>query len=53
MKKLILSVLVLGLFFAVPAKAASDWPDRPVKLLTMTGPGAQIDLLTRAGRGHS
>ena len=48
MKKLILSVLVLGLFFAVPARAASDWPERPVKLLTMTGPGAQIDLLTRA-----
>ncbi|WP_165176674.1 tripartite tricarboxylate transporter substrate binding protein [Desulfovibrio sp. ZJ369] len=48
MKKFILSALVLGLFFAVPSHAASSWPERPVKLLTMTGPGAQIDLLTRA-----
>ncbi len=27
---------------------AADWPDHPVKMYTMTGPGAQIDLLTRA-----
>ena len=48
MKKFLLAALLLGLVFAVPSKAASDWPERPVKLLTMTGPGAQIDLLTRA-----
>lgn len=47
-KRLILFVLVLGLAFAATAQAASSWPERPVKLLTMTGPGAQIDLLTRA-----
>ena len=32
---------------AAPALAAA-YPDHPVKMLTMVGPGAQIDLLTRA-----
>lgn len=47
MKRFVLPALVLGLFFATPLHAASSWPERPIKLLTMTGPGAQIDLLTR------
>jgi tripartite-type tricarboxylate transporter receptor subunit TctC len=44
--------LISSAFFAVllivqPAVAA-DYPDRPIKLLTMVKPGAQIDLLARA-----
>lgn len=35
-----------GLVAAQPLFAA-DYPSRPIKMLTMTGPGAQIDLLTR------
>ncbi len=45
-KILFLCVVVAGLCFAQPALAA-DYPDHPVKMLTMVGPGAQIDLLTR------
>jgi tripartite-type tricarboxylate transporter receptor subunit TctC len=30
------------------AVAAAEYPDHPVKMLTMVNPGAQIDLLTRA-----
>ncbi len=35
-----------GLFIAQPVPA-SDYPNRPINLTTMVGPGAQIDLLTR------
>jgi tripartite-type tricarboxylate transporter receptor subunit TctC len=44
---LILCAALTGLFLTQPAIAA-DYPDRPIKMLTMVGPGAQIDLLTRA-----
>lgn len=42
-----LCAILFGLFIAQPV-FASDYPNRPINLLTMTGPGAQIDLLTRA-----
>ena len=38
--------VLTGLFMAPPVIAA-DYPSRPIKLLTMVKPGAQIDLLTR------
>jgi putative tricarboxylic transport membrane protein len=42
-----LSILALpGLCLAHPV-LASEYPTRPITLHTMTGPGAQIDLLTR------
>ena len=45
-------IAIFAVFFAclatVQPVAAGDYPDRPIKLLTMTKPGAQIDLLTRA-----
>ncbi len=44
---LLLSVALIGICLAAPALAA-EYPNRPLKMLTMTGPGAQIDLLTRA-----
>jgi tripartite-type tricarboxylate transporter receptor subunit TctC len=44
---LLLSAALAGLCIAPPVLAA-DYPNRPIKMLTMTGPGAQIDLLTRA-----
>ncbi|MEW6669277.1 MAG: tripartite tricarboxylate transporter substrate binding protein [Thermodesulfobacteriota bacterium] len=55
MKKCLRSILVplflaaalAGLCVAQPARAA-DYPSRPIKMLTMVKPGAQIDLLTRA-----
>lgn len=38
-----------ALLFLIPVSAkAGTYPDHPVTVLTMTGPGAQIDLLTRA-----
>lgn len=45
--------LLLGAAFMMPLCSfsfshAAGYPDHPVKLLTMTKPGAQIDLLTRA-----
>lgn len=48
-----LSALLLGAAFIVSLCSSSfvhaaAYPDHPVKLLTMTKPGAQIDLLTRA-----
>ncbi|MEW6334042.1 MAG: tripartite tricarboxylate transporter substrate binding protein [Thermodesulfobacteriota bacterium] len=46
-KTLLLCAAMACLCAASPA-LASDYPSRPVKMLTMTGPGAQIDLLTRA-----
>lgn len=44
---LLLCAVLAGLCVAQPVLAA-DYPDHPIKMLTMTGPGAQIDLLTRA-----
>lgn len=38
--------LVLAAAFAVPAVAA-DYPSRPITMMTMVQPGAQIDRLTR------
>lgn len=35
------------LFMNAVSVSAGAYPEHPVKLLTMTGPGAQIDLLTR------
>jgi tripartite-type tricarboxylate transporter receptor subunit TctC len=43
---LLLCAALVGLYVAPPAVAA-DYPDRPIKMLTMVKPGAQIDLLTR------
>ena len=49
MNKLVsfLSSFAVAALFCVPAAHAA-YPDHPVKLMTMTGPGAQIDLVTRA-----
>lgn len=47
MKKFSL-ILIAFMFFMSQAAMAENWPDHPVKMLTMTGPGSQIDLLTRA-----
>lgn len=44
---LFLCVALAGLCVAQPVFAA-DYPTRPIKMLTMVKPGAQIDLLTRA-----
>ncbi|MEW6670443.1 MAG: tripartite tricarboxylate transporter substrate binding protein [Thermodesulfobacteriota bacterium] len=44
---LLLCVVLAGLCVAQPVFAA-DYPNRPIKMLTMVKPGAQIDLLTRA-----
>jgi len=46
-KILLLFVALSSLCVANPVLAA-DYPDRPIKMLTMVKPGAQIDLLTRA-----
>jgi tripartite-type tricarboxylate transporter receptor subunit TctC len=43
----IIAVLFASLWAIQPAMAG-EYPDRPIKLMTMTKPGAQIDLLTRA-----
>lgn len=43
---MLMCVLLGGLWIAQPIFAA-DYPSRPIKLMTMVGPGAQIDLLTR------
>ena len=45
--KKILLLTVLCVCVAFPA-LAGNWPERPVKMLTMVNPGAQIDLLTRS-----
>lgn len=42
-----LLAFAVALVFGASAASAA-YPDHPVKLMTMTGPGAQIDLLTRA-----
>lgn len=44
---LFLCLALAGLCLAQPAIAA-DYPSRPIKMITMVKPGAQIDLLTRA-----
>lgn len=44
---LLLCAVIAGLFMASPV-LAEDYPTRPIKMLTMVKPGAQIDLLTRA-----
>ena len=43
---LILSAILISLLFVHPV-FAGDYPDRPIKMLTMVKPGAQIDLATR------
>jgi tripartite-type tricarboxylate transporter receptor subunit TctC len=43
---LISSAILASLLIVHPVLAA-DYPDRPIKMFTMTKPGAQIDLLTR------
>ena len=47
LKTLLLCVALAGLCASQPVFAA-DYPDRPIKMLTMVKPGAQIDLLTRS-----
>ncbi|MCX8026919.1 MAG: tripartite tricarboxylate transporter substrate binding protein [Thermodesulfovibrionales bacterium] len=44
---LLVVILISLLSFTVLSVSASEYPNRPIKLLTMVGPGAQIDLLTR------
>lgn len=46
---LISTILTFIIFcmFAVQPVFAGDYPDRPIKMLTMVKPGAQIDLLAR------
>lgn len=44
---LFLCLALAGMFVAQPV-AAADYPDHPVKVLTMVQPGAFIDLLTRS-----
>lgn len=46
-KILLLCAAVAGLCLVNPAFAADNYPNRPIKMLTMVKPGAQIDLLTR------
>jgi len=48
MRKIICTLLYGALFAYGVTVHASAYPDHPVNMLTMTGPGAQIDLLTRA-----
>jgi len=47
LRVLVISIAVMSIFFAGSLSAAG-YPERPIKLLTMVKPGAQIDLLTRA-----
>ena len=43
---LLIAAVLLSLIYACPVLAA-DYPSRPIKMLTMVKPGAQIDLLAR------
>ena len=43
-----LCAAVLLSLCCAPLVHAGTYPDHPIKMLTMTKPGAQIDLLTRA-----
>ena len=44
----LLSGIIIAGFFMVHPLHAAEYPDRPIKVITMVKPGAQIDLLTRA-----
>lgn len=44
---LLLCIALAGMWVEQPVLAA-EYPDRPIKMLTMVGPGAQIDLLARS-----
>lgn len=46
-RTLLSSFVIVGLFLVQPLLAA-EYPNRPIKLITMVKPGAQIDLLARA-----
>lgn len=46
-RTLLAGVIIAGLCLVQPLQAA-EYPDRPIKMITMVKPGAQIDLLTRA-----
>lgn len=48
MKKILPLLIAVAFCWCQMVSAAEKWPEHPVKMLTMTGPGAQIDLLTRA-----
>lgn len=49
MRRFTFSMCFVALCFASALSAqAATYPDRPIKMLTMVNPGAQIDLLTRA-----
>ena len=43
----LLSSVILASMLIVHPVLAADYPTRPIKMFTMTKPGAQIDLLTR------
>jgi len=44
----LISAALLAVLLMMHPAVAADYPDRPITLLTMVKPGAQIDLLTRA-----
>jgi len=46
LQALIMCILLSPLFFVQPT-FSSDYPTRPITLMTMVGSGAQIDILTR------
>ncbi len=51
MRRILVTLLICTVFAGLspaPPASASAYPNRPITLLTMVGPGAQIDLLTRA-----
>ena len=48
MRKIFCTLVCAALLACGVTAHAAGYPDHPVNLLTMTGPGAQIDLLTRA-----
>ena len=48
MRKFLLLAMAALLFLSPASAGAGTYPDHPVTVLTMTNPGAQIDLLTRA-----
>lgn len=44
---LLSSIMIIASLFVVHSVFAGSYPDRPIKMLTMVKPGAQIDLATR------
>lgn len=48
-RRFLISIIMaaLNVCLLIPWASAEDYPNRPIKLLTMVKPGAQIDLLTR------